>query len=225
MNRCSRGIVFLLACATAALTGCAGGPKPKPLEPEAPANATTRQSVREAALQTHYMAWGCEGTLRWRIGEKPVQQGRFFWQQSGASWVGVFHRTPEGGDGSGGLMFSPRGLFWLTPAGNLEPAPSTEADALMERTFGADGPWLDLVTWVRGKKATDGDRMEAGVDGLPMRLTRPPWTVSYRRWMLGSEPPMPEDVLIEGPHGLRIDVRLNAWFWRNPLPPLPGLIF
>ncbi len=83
----------------------------------------------------------------------------------------------------------------------------TDAEALLYQALGWLVPVDALAAWARGARASTGAQLQFGADGLPALLSEDDWSVEYRAWDAGSDPPRPKKVFAsQGDAKVRLSV-------------------
>ena len=172
---------------------------PPPVRRPADAALMQAQIVRETALMAR-SDWSLSGRIAISDG-KDGGSGRIDWKQHGAdfdirlsapvtrqSW----RLVREGG------QVRLEGL----EGGTLE---GTDAEALLYQALGWLVPVDALAAWARGARASSDAQLEFGADGLPSLLTEDGWSVEYRAWDAGGDPPRPKKVFaVQGDSKVRL---------------------
>ncbi len=181
---------------------------PPPVRRAPDAALLQAQAAREATLTTH-PDWSLSGRIA-ISNSKDGGSGRIDWKQHGQdfdirlsapvtrqSWRLVRegeHVRLEGLEG-----------------GTLE---GTDAQALLYQALGWMVPVDSLAAWARGARASNNAaQLQFGADGLPSLLTEDDWSVDYRAWDTGSDPPRPKKVFASQGDS---KVRLSVDSWGTP---------
>lgn len=92
--------------------------------------------------------------------------------------------------------------------GTLE---GTDAQALLYQALGWLVPVDALAAWARGaRQNSDSAQLQFGADGLPALLSEDAWSVEYRAWDAGADPPRPKKVFAsQGDSRVRLSV--DSW--------------
>ena len=172
--------------------------------------AQQQREARLAALDE----WSLTGRIAVFDGDDNGS-GRIDWRQSGDDFEIVFSapvsrqswRLSGGRDGAllEGLEGGPRR--------------AASAEMLLEREAGWSIPLRKLRAWARGMRGTPAAQIAFGDEGLPSILQEDGWTVEYRDWHTGGEPPLPRRVFAQS--GER-RVRLVVEHWSSPPAHPPG---
>jgi len=176
----------------------------QPIHRAPDASLLQAQAAREAALAAH-PDWSLSGRIAISDG-KDGGSGRIDWKQHGSdfdirlsapvtrqSWRLVREGTSVRLEGLKG--------------GTIE---GTDAQALLYQALGWLVPVDALAAWARGARATTDAQLQFGADGLPVLLNEDAWTVEYRAWDAGSDPPRPKKVFAsQGDAKVRLSV--DSW--------------
>ncbi len=189
-----------VALATLLLAACATTRAPV----RQPGDALTLglQEQREKALgDTDH--WTLEGRLSVSNG-KDSGSGSLTWRQDGARYEFTV-RAPVTGR-SFRLTGGPDGAELEGLDGGPRRGP--DAESLMASAVGWQIPMVELKRWVLGLRADGGAADIAfGADRLPSRIVQDGWTVDYKQWDAGRQPPMPSKVFAErAPYKVRLSI-------------------
>ena len=192
---------FLLMMIVLTLAACVPPPVRRASDPA----LLQAQAVREAALAAR-PDWSLSGRIAISDG-KDGGSGRIDWKQHGTdfdirlsapvtrqSWRLVRE----------GASVRLEGL----EGGTLE---GTDAQALLYRALGWLVPVDALAAWARGaRQNSDSAQLQFGADGLPALLSEDDWSVEYRAWDAGADPPRPKKVFAsQGDSRVRLSV--DSW--------------
>ena len=178
---------------------------PPPVRRAADPALLQAQAAREAALAAR-PDWSLSGRIAISDG-KDGGSGRIDWKQHGSdfdirlsapvtrqSWRLVREGTSVRLEGLEG--------------GTLE---GTDAQALLYQALGWLVPVDALAAWARGaRQNSDSAQLQFGADGLPALLSEDDWSVEYRVWDAGADPPRPKKVFAsQGDSRVRLSV--DSW--------------
>ncbi len=136
---------------------------------------------------------GGSGTLNW------TQDGERYEFTVRSPVVGKSFRLSGGPDGA------------LLEGLDGGPLRGPDAESLMLKALGWDVPLRDLRAWVLGLRADSGPaELSFGTDRLPSLLQQDGWSVDYREWDAGRQPPMPKKVFAEKPP-YRVRLSIESW--------------
>ena len=136
---------------------------------------------------------GGSGTLNW------TQDGERYEFTVRSPVVGKSFRLSGGPDGA------------LLEGLDGGPLRGPDAESLMLNALGWDVPLRDLRAWVLGLRADSGPaELSFGTDRLPSLLQQDGWSVDYREWDAGRQPPMPKKVFAEKPP-YRVRLSIESW--------------
>ena len=163
------------------------------------------QRAREQALAP-VDRWVLQGRLGVSNGSDGGS-GSFSWSQDGDHYEFVLRAPVTGksfrlsGDNHGALM---EGL-------DGGPIRGRDAEALMHRALGWDVPLRDLRAWVLGLRADGGPaELTFGADQLPASLLQDGWSVDYREWDTGRQPPLPKKLYAAKPP-YKVKLVIESW--------------
>jgi outer membrane lipoprotein LolB len=133
--------------------------------------------------------------------------GNFSWSQDGEHYEFVLRAPVTGksfrlsGDNQGALM---EGL-------DGGPIRGRDAESLMHRALGWDVPLRELRAWVLGLRADGGPaELTFGADRLPASLLQDGWSVDYREWDTGHQPPLPKKLYAAKPP-YKVKLVIESW--------------
>ncbi len=173
---------WLLLVVIFALAACV----PPPVRRAPDAGLLRAQTAREAALAAH-PDWGLSGRIAISDG-KDGGSGRIDWKQHGSDFD-IRLSAPVTRQSWRLVRDGDRVRLEGLEGGTME---GTDAQALLYQALGWLVPVDALAAWVRGARAsTDLAQLQFGADGLPSLMTEDDWSVEYRSWDAGSEPPRP----------------------------------
>ena len=192
--------LLAVAAILAALAACA------PVRTRGTTAQVAAQQSREAKLAAR-TSWNMDGHFAVSDG-RDGGSGTLTWRADGEDYSLVL-RAPVTGKtvqlqgGPGGAVLT--GL-------KEGPLRGDDAQALLAREFGWHMPVKQLTWWVRGLRAPDGTaEVSYGENGLPSLLEQDGWSVEYRDWYPGIDPPLPRKIFAAKPP---YSVRLLIENWR-----------
>lgn len=163
------------------------------------------QRAREQALAP-LDRWVLQGRLGVSNGSDGGS-GNFSWSQDGEHYEFVLRAPVTGksfrlsGDNQGALM---EGL-------DGGPIRGRDAESLMHRALGWDVPLRELRAWVLGLRADGGPaELTFGADRLPASLLQDGWSVDYREWDTGHQPPLPKKLYAAKPP-YKVKLVIESW--------------
>jgi outer membrane lipoprotein LolB len=163
------------------------------------------QRAREQALAP-LDRWVLQGRLGVSNGSDGGS-GNFSWSQDGEHYEFVLRAPVTGksfrlsGDDQGALM---EGL-------DGGPIRGRDAESLMHRALGWDVPLRELRAWVLGLRADGGPaELTFGADRLPASLLQDGWSVDYREWDTGHQPPLPKKLYAAKPP-YKVKLVIESW--------------
>lgn len=169
------------------------------------ASLLAEQHAREQAL-AHVERWVLQGRLGVSNGSDGGS-GSFSWSQDGEHYEFVLRAPVTGksfrlsGDNDGALM---EGL-------DGGPIRGRDAESLMHRALGWDVPLRELRAWVLGLRADGGPaELTFGTDRLPASLRQDGWSVDYREWDTGHQPPLPKKLYAAKPP-YKVKLVIESW--------------
>ncbi len=192
---------LLLLMIVLALAACV----PPPVRRAPDAALLQAQAAREAALANH-PDWVLSGRIAISNG-KDGGSGRIDWKQHGTDFD-VRLSAPVTRQSwrlvRAGASVRLEGL----EGGTIE---GTDAQALLYQALGWLVPVDALASWARGARANgDAAQLQFGADGLPSVLIEDDWSVEYRAWEPGADPPRPKKVFAsQGDSKVRLSV--DSW--------------
>jgi outer membrane lipoprotein LolB len=163
------------------------------------------QRAREQALSgaDHWALQGRLGVSDGRDGGS----GSFSWTQNGDHYDFVL-RAPITGK-SFRLTGGPDGALLEGLDGG--PLRGPDAEALMRKALGWEVPLGDLRAWVLGLRADGGPAvLRFGNNRLPSLLQQDGWSVDYRAWDEGRQPPLPTKVYAAKPP-YKVRLSIESW--------------
>jgi outer membrane lipoprotein LolB len=169
------------------------------------ASLLAAQRAREQALAP-LDRWVLQGRLGVSNGSDGGS-GNFSWSQDGEHYEFVLRAPVTGksfrlsGDNQGALM---EGL-------DGGPIRGRDAESLMHRALGWDVPLRELRAWVLGLRADGGPaELTFGADRLPASLLQDGWSVDYREWDTGHQPPLPKKLYAAKPP-YKVKLVIESW--------------
>ncbi len=169
------------------------------------ASLLAAQRAREQALAP-LDRWVLQGRLGVSNGSDGGS-GNFSWSQDGEHYEFVLRAPVTGksfrlsGDNRGALM---EGL-------DGGPIRGRDAESLMHRALGWDVPLRELRAWVLGLRADGGPaELTFGADRLPASLLQDGWSVDYREWDTGHQPPLPKKLYAAKPP-YKVKLVIESW--------------
>jgi outer membrane lipoprotein LolB len=169
------------------------------------ASLLAAQRAREQALAP-LDRWVLQGRLGVSNGSDGGS-GNFSWSQDGEHYEFVLRAPVTGksfrlsGDDQGALM---EGL-------DGGPIRGRDAESLMHRALGWDVPLRELRAWVLGLRADGGPaELTFGADRLPASLLQDGWSVDYREWDTGHQPPLPKKLYAAKPP-YKVKLVIESW--------------
>jgi outer membrane lipoprotein LolB len=201
-----RTLRFLAVLLPLMLAACATAP---PVRIIGDASLLNAQAQRERQLaQTDH--WTLQGRLGVSNG-KDGGSGSFSWTQNGERYEFVL-RGPYISGANFRLSGGPDGA--LLEGLKNGPLQGSNAESLMHKALGWNVPLRDLRAWVLGMRAASGPaELSFGVNRLPALLQQDGWTVDYREWDAGREPPLPKKVYAEKPP-YKVKLSIESWQFR-----------
>jgi outer membrane lipoprotein LolB len=159
------------------------------------------QATREAALAAH-PDWALSGRIAISDG-KDGGSGRIEWKQHGSDFD-IRLSAPITRQSWRLVREGSRVRLEGLEGGTLE---GTDAQALLYQALGWLVPVDALSAWARGARSGSDAQLQFGADGLPSLLTEDDWSVDYRAWDAGSNPPRPKKVFAaQGESRVRLSV-------------------
>jgi len=191
---------LLLAAIVLLLAACATTRPPVHQAGDAVTLGMQEQRERSLADSDH---WTLQGRLSVSDG-KDSGSGGLTWRQDGERYEFTV-RAPVTGR-SFRLTGGPEGAELDGLDGGTRRGP--DAESLMASAVGWQIPMTELKRWVLGLRADTGPAdIVFGADRLPSRLVQDGWTVDYRQWDAGKQPPMPVRVFAEkAPYKVRLSI-------------------
>lgn len=185
------------------LAACATAP-PVRLIGDASLLKAQAQRERQLAQVDH---WTLQGRLGVSNG-KDGGSGSFRWTQNGERYEFEL-RGPSISGANFRLTGGPEGALLEGMKGG--PLRGSDAESLMHKALGWDVPLRDLRAWVLGLRADSGPaELRFGADRLPALLRQDGWTVDYREWDSGRQPPLPKKVYADKPP-YKVKLSIESW--------------
>ena len=174
---------------------------PPPVRRAPDAALMQAQVARETALMAR-PDWSLSGRIAISDG-KDGGSGRIDWKQHGADFD-IRLSAPVTRQSWRLVREGGRVRLEGLEGGTLE---GTDAEALLYQALGWMVPVDALASWARGVRASSDAQLEFGADGLPSLLTEDGWSVEYRAWDAGGDPPRPKKVFAaQGESKVRLSV-------------------
>jgi outer membrane lipoprotein LolB len=174
---------------------------PPPVRRAPDAALLQAQAARETALATR-PDWSLSGHIAISDG-KDGGSGRIDWKQHGSDFD-IHLSAPVTRQSWRLVREGGRVRLEGLEGGTLE---GTDAEALLYQALGWLVPVDALAAWARGARASSDAQLEFGADGLPSLLTEDSWSVEYRAWEAGGNPPRPKKVFAtQGESKVRLSV-------------------
>ncbi len=197
-------LYLLLLLQSLVLTACV----PPPVRRAPDAALLQAQATRETALAAH-PDWSLSGRIAISDG-KDGGSGRIDWKQRGSDFD-IRLSAPVTRQSWRLVREGANVRLEGLEGGTLE---GTDAEALLYQALGWLVPVDALASWARGARADASTaQLQFGVDGLPSLLTEDNWSVDYRAWDAGSDPPRPKKVFASQGDA---KVRLSVDNWDTP---------
>ena len=174
---------------------------PPPVRRAPDAALLQAQAAREAALAAH-PDWSLSGHIAISDG-MDGGSGRIDWKQHGTDFD-IHLSAPVTRQSWRLVREAGRVRLEGLEGGTLE---GTDAEALLYQALGWMVPVDALASWARGARASSDAQLAFGADSLPSLLTEDGWSVEYRAWDAGGDPPRPKKVFAaQGESKVRLSV-------------------